>query len=209
MKTNKRFIIAPHVDDDVLGCGGTMGPGDLVYYVGVDDFHVVSAEERGKEADAVAKAARSWYDWPREGRGLKVNRYSLYPMPLISDLESVINAEKPQEVTLPWPSYNQDHRAVYDAAMVALRPHDNNWFVPRVTLYEEPEDFWPHAGAGQFVPTLYREIDIEWKLQLYNLMPSQVRGHRSPEMVRALAAVRGAAIMKPFAEAYHIVRWVE
>jgi LmbE family N-acetylglucosaminyl deacetylase len=202
----KRLVIAPHVDDDVIGCGGILNEDALVYYVGVDDFHVVSAPKRRAEAMRVAVETGHRYFWPN-GKHI-VNHYANSLNVLIEEFEGLFQREKPNEVLLPWPSYNQDHRTVYDAAMVALRPHDRNQFVPRVLLYEEPDCFWPMLGAP-FVPNLYRLIDIERKIDLYKLMPSQVRGMRSPEHLRSLARVRGAACMSDAAEAYHILRWVE
>jgi len=59
------------------------------------------------------------------------------------------------------------------------------------------------------VPNFYRRIDAERKVGLYELMPSQVRGHRSLAHVYSLAQMRGGAIGAPFAEAYHVLRWVE
>lgn len=199
-----RLVIAPHVDDDVIGCGGILDADTTVVYIGIDNFHVVSRAGRIEEAKALA-ARTGHQSIFLHGR---VNDYGSNVFGLISAIESGISSFRPDEVLLPWPSYNQDHQAVYDAAMVALRPHDRNHFVKRVLLYEEPDYWWPGIRA-QFVPTLFREIDIEEKLARYALMPSQVRGHRSPEHLRALAVVRGAAIMRPAAEAYHILRWVE
>lgn len=202
----KRLIIAPHVDDDVIGCGGTMLPRDHVYYVGVDKFHVVSDEQRLREADDVMKSVGAKRLGP-SGK-FTVNRYRDNFVDLIDALENLIRATPYTEVMLPWPSYNQDHQAVYDAAMVALRPHDQLPLVPRVLLYEEPDCFFSGIGR-QFEPHLFRAIAIERKLDLVRMMPSQLRGHRSVHHIRALAHVRGAAIMAPAAEAFHIVRWVE
>lgn len=220
-----RLIIAPHVDDDVIGCGGTMGPGDVVLYLGVDKHHVVRRDARFREASHAAAIAGHEFIWPvYESDNVKdfddawlagyqcerlVNWYSLVVPGIIADIERWVNDLRPDTVVLPWPSYNQDHRATYDAAMVALRPHDKNHFVKRVMLYEEPDCFWPHLGAGAFVPTYFRQIDWKRKRDMYETMPSQIRGHRDPEHLFALATIRGAAIMAPFAEAYHVLRWVE
>lgn len=201
----KRLIIAPHVDDDVIGCGGIMTRGDHIYYIGVDDYHVVSRAERVDEAKRVAEKTGCVLIGPDD---YAVNHYREKFNNLIASLEVMINAHQYDEVLLPWPSYNQDHQAVYDAAMVALRPHDNNHLVPRVLLYEEPDCFWP--GIRQpFVPHLFRPIDIDDKIELYETMQSQVRGHRSPEHIRALATIRGASVMWRAAEAFHILRWVD
>lgn len=197
-----KLVIAPHVDDDVIGCGGILDSDTYVYYCGVDLFHVVSHEERLEEAQKVADVSG------HKIVGAGINEVNFYEFHKIKDdLESLLFFTEPEEVILPWPSYNQDHQTVYDAAMVALRPHDKNHFVKRVLLYEEPDCFW--QPRSPFVPNLYREINIIRKLELYNLMSSQVRGHRSPEHIKALAIVRGAACNMAFAEAFHILRWVE
>lgn len=221
-----KLIIAPHVDDDVLGCGGILGPDCVVFYVGVDNFHMVSWKERQLEAMRVALEAdvlHLYFPAPVVTNGVlttkHLNLYSYgsnvvnqYHVPeLIPQFEQIMYHEGYDfdAVYLPYPSYNQDHRAVYDAAMVALRPHDTNPLIPRVLLYEEPEQFWPYSPGQPFVPNYFVPIDVSRKVKLYNLMPSQVRGHRSVDMIVDLASVRGAAIMCESAEAFQILRWVE
>ena len=200
----KRLIIAPHVDDDVIGCGGILGPDCMVFYCGVDDFHVVSRADRLEEAKKAQNLGKYITELPHPS--FPVNHYQEHLTELIQHFENQIFVWQPDEVLFPWPSYNQDHQAVYKAAMVATRPHDQNHFVKRVLLYEEPDCMY---HAEQFRPDVYREIDIIRKLELYNLMASQVRGHRSPEHIKALAQVRGAASNYAFAEAFQVVRWVE
>lgn len=230
----KRLIIAPHVDDDVLGCGGILDETCVVFYCGVDDMHVVSREERLAEAVSVAQRTTHHFWWPDpqseygidERRPLRimygisadrpyasyacvrvVNSFALEM--LIRDIEAVISSELPDEVYIPErSSYNQDHRAVYDAAMVALRPHDTLPFVKRVLAYEQPHvALWPIAQTSW--ANYYREIDVEEKITRYELMASQVRDHRSVETVAALAKLRGAAARVDWAEAFRVVRWVE
>lgn len=201
-----KLIIAPHIDDDVIGCGGILGKDCFVAYCGVDEFHVVSAEDRALEACEVGKIAGCVIRLPLPQ--MKVNRYQENFNDLVADFENLMYIYAPDEVYLPWPSYNQDHQTVYDAAMVALRPHDSIPFAKKVLLYEEPDCFWPGMKEA-FRPNYYKPIGIDQKLKLYAAMKSQVRGHRSPEAIKALAVVRGAAIMQPYAEAFHILRWVD
>ena len=49
----KRMVISPHIDDEVLGCGGQLDRNTFVIECGVDDFHVVSREERLQELNYV------------------------------------------------------------------------------------------------------------------------------------------------------------
>ena len=49
----QKIIIAPHIDDDVLGCGGIMDKNTHVIYCGMDENHIdgrPSKKERLKEA---------------------------------------------------------------------------------------------------------------------------------------------------------------
>ena len=201
----KRLIIAPHVDDDVLGCGGILDKTCHVLYVGVDSHHVVSAEERWQEARAVAKRTGHRYS---AFDAFTVNRYSERFPALIAAFESAIST-RPDEVYIPErTSYNQDHQAVYDAAMIALRPHDTIPFVPRVLAYEQPHVMmWPTAGPHEV--NYFREIDIEEKVARVELMKSQVRDYRGPDVIAALAKLRGAQARVTWAEAFRIIRWVE
>ena len=89
--------------------------------------------------------------------------------------------------------------------MVACRRHDTLPLVPEVLIFEQPHSvMWPHAQQPE--PTLFIPIDIDAKLAAYARYVSQIRGHRSPATVAALAALRGAQIMTPHAEAYQARR---
>lgn len=196
------LVIAPHVDDEVLGCASILSPSCHVYFCGVEAFREVGRSERLEEAEAAARLlGHSWEcDTDRT-----VNQYQEHE--LIVALEAVINRVKPLRVFIPYAGYNQDHRAVFNAAFVALRPHDRNHFVRQVLVYEAAHDvIWVPRSieVNYFVP-----LDIERKIEAYRCHRSQVRGMRSPDTLRAIAAVRGAAIGVPHAEAFQILRWVD
>ena len=82
----------------------------------------------------------------------KVNSYQLKD--LIGEFENTIAKVKPQQIYIPHPSYNQDHRIVYEAALIATRPHDINYFVKQILVYEQPHVFFwdkTHNINGGFI----------------------------------------------------------
>lgn len=195
------LIMSPHIDDEVLGCFSFLTADCFVLHFGAEDRPYVSRLERIQELEQAS--ALLGFQW--QVLEHPVNRYQMQD--LIDVMEQTINRLKPQTVLIPEASYNQDHRAVYDAALVATRPHDSNWFVPNVLIFEQADSVvWPHSAPPE--PTYFREIQIEQKLAAYALYASQVRGHRSPQTLQAQASLRGAQICKPYAEAFRVKRMV-
>ena len=116
------------------------------------------------------------------------------------------------KIYIPYPSYNQDHRVAYEAALVALRPHDSNFFVKKVFAYEQPHVFlWDnsHQIDSAFKPNYYKPIDVKRKIKAYELMETQVRAFRSQETIKSMAQLRGAQSNLDYAEAFQILRYVE
>jgi len=195
------LVLSPHIDDEVLGCHSFLAPGTKVCYFGVEDRPTVSAKERLRELKRVARDRG--FTW--ELLNFTVNSYRCSE--LISPIERAINQNRPFRILIPYPSYNQDHRAVYEAALTALRPHDRNWFVPVVLVYEEVHVVvWPRGVLME--PNYFVPLELEQKLRTYRLYRSQVRGHRAPDLVAALARLRGAQANLPYAEAFVCKRFV-
>ena len=199
------LVIAPHVDDEVLGCGGILDRRFHVHYCGVEEFRIVDRETRLQEASACAEFLGFSFTISANA----VNEYRVSD--LISPFEELINLHRPAAVFLPYPSYNQDHRAVLDAALTALRPHDRNYFVPNVLLYEEIQvTGWPVRDDllrnSAFQPNFFVPIEIERKIAAYRLHASQVRAMRSPELLTALARWRGFQSAQEYSEAFQIIR---
>ena len=138
----KDLIISPHADDEVLGCGGILDKNSFVYYCGLDESllsediqkdkkHRIGIEKRLQEIKDVEGYLGFRWDWNVNS---KVNHYT--EIEFIKVFEDLINDLKPERIFIPYPSYNQDHRVIYNAVRIALRPHDKNHFVKKVLVYE-------------------------------------------------------------------------
>ena len=202
-----KLIFSPHIDDEVLGCGGILNEDSFVLHCGIEDRAAVSAEQRLEEIENVKDFLGFQMKLLRKNI---VNTYK--SSNLISDFESIINEEKPEYVYIPYPSYNQDHRAVYEAALVAVRPHDVNHFVKKILVYEQPHVFlWDNTYDlnNSFKPNYFVPIDIERKLEAYSILESQVRSFRGVDILKSLAFLRGKQSNYDYAEGYQVLRWVE
>jgi LmbE family N-acetylglucosaminyl deacetylase len=197
------LVLSPHADDEVLGCVSWLEPGATVFYCGIDEFHVVAREERLSEVEAVAGLLG--FEW-RVG-DFTVNRYSERFFDLVQVLEQLINDVRPDVLLIPSQSYNQDHRAVHDASLVATRHHDRNFFVSRILVYEGPDNYL--AQTSPFVPNYFRRVDPDRKVAANALHHSQLRSHRAPELLRLMAQHRGRQAGLDSAEAFMATRWVD
>ncbi len=207
----KKLVISPHIDDEILGCGGILDKNTFVLYCGFDESHIKSdwVRERPKADKRLSelKAVQNLLGFDYEILYNKVNYY--INQDLISSFEKFINDLKPDSVYVPNPSYNQDHKTVYDAAMVALRPHDLNHFVKKVLIYEQPQVYlWNHTFR-EFNPNYYVPIDINKKIAAYELMKSQVRTFRDQDTLKSMAYLRGKQSNCKYAEAFEIIRWIK
>lgn len=200
------LVVAPHIDDEALGCGGVIDHRFHVHYCGVESFRIIDREARLAEARSCAEHLGFTFSVNLENT---VNSYRVEE--LIGQLEGVIEQHRPTTVFVPYPSYNQDHRAVLDAALTALRPHDQNHAVANVLLYEQIQvTVWPYREdllrGSSFEPNFFVPIDPERKITAYRLHTSQVRDMRPPEMVEQVARWRGFQAGMPHAEAFQILR---
>jgi len=207
----KKLVISPHIDDEVLGCGGILDKDTFVLYCGVENRYVngdmsISVVTRINELKKVSKFLN--FDFKLLDN--KVNNFQLKD--LIGEFEEVISRLKPEQIYIPYPSYNQDHRIVYEASLIATRPHDINFFVKKILVYEQPHVFFwdkTHNINGGFVPNYFIPIDVNKKIKAYELMKTQVRSFRSSENLKSMANLRGTQSNNEYAEAFQILRWID
>lgn len=216
MQFRRALIIAPHPDDEILGCGGFMS---FAKAQGIDVHLAVAttnnSEVRLAELDSVCR-----YFWVKSSTMFYPNTaFWLDAIPLadlVRHVERCVESVQPDVVFAPTPdSFHQEHRAVSQAVLAALRPSGaTGRHAPSVVaFYEAPFDSWTVSGSG-FRPNSYLPLtadQVDDKVHGMTLHASQVRpkpSERSEEAIRALAALRGSQVGAEYAEAYEVRRWL-
>jgi LmbE family N-acetylglucosaminyl deacetylase len=214
------LVIAPHMDDEVLGCGGAIGQhvanGDDVYicFVANRIYDHTFDQERSQLQEQHAEKARRVLGYKNK-RFLRLmdERLDSCLQDSIIPIEDYTREINPDIVYSPFPfDNNQDHRAVAQAVQVVLRPCGS--IQPRRWLYYEvpsSTEQAPHVGNPVFRPTVYLEIDswIEKKIEALHQYTDECRpfpNPRSPESLKALAIKRGMEVGLKMAEAFMLVR---
>lgn len=224
------LVIAPHPDDEVMGCGGLISrikeDGGKIFILfltngNTKDFTsrgVSTLDEREKEILSVSKFLK--YDGFRiafsgDKYHLKLDQVS--QKEIINEIERgkdiSLEVLKPDIIAFPFHGdYNQDHSSTAKAAFSACRPSllvDK--FVPNTILsYEETTDHW---STKTIKPNYYVELtkaQIDKKIKALGYYESQLRGKghpRNTKVVTSLANLRGSNIGVEFAEGYHCHRF--
>ncbi len=214
------IVIAPHMDDEALGCGGTIckhiNRNDVVSVIFVahriynhrfDESKNTLQMEHANEAKDVLRYKDAFFlDLPDE-------RLDVAVQDIIIPLENLIDEIKPETVYIPFRGdNNQDHRAVFDALRVVLRPVATP-FIKSVCMYEVPSstDQSPPLVENAFLPNYYVDISpfIDRKLMAYKCYKNEKRSlphPRSEEAIRILASRRGIESGFNAAESFMILR---
>ncbi len=215
------LIIAPHADDEVLGCGGTIARrtahGDRVDVVvfavgGIKHHHLdvqASLQQRIDEFQA-ASDVMGVTDRIVLFEGMDMRLDTLPHVELVSKLDNLI-ARGYDEVYFPYASFNHDHREVFNASYSALRMNGSKKTPKLSVLYEYPLVSWNATEIrGGYMYVDVSEF-IETKIRALNAYKSQVRTFPhpcSPEAVRAFAAMRGVESGCTAAELFYLQRIV-
>lgn len=216
----KTLIIAPHADDEVLGCGGLIAKysSSVEFHValatvGDITFHhagkVIGAETRKAEfARAMESLGVTSLEVLFEGYESKMDTLPLRE--IVTKLDNLIRAAQPTAVLIPYPSFHQDHQVVFKAAFAALRPQPHN-HVKFVAMFEYPLIAWNYESLNSSMIYINITDTIDRKIEALKCHASQIRPGRhtiNPETVALWAEKRGLEVGIQFAEAYRLLKMI-
>ncbi len=216
------LVLAPHPDDEVLGCGGTMAR--IVAAGGTVDVAIVTRGRPPRFDDAQADRVRAEAEQAHRRLGVAQTHFLDLPAAELdrmaqADLNhaiaKVVKAVEPDTLFVPFVGdLHIDHRLVFEAALVAARPRGSH-YPRRILAYETvSETNWSAPTlAPAFHPNVFVDITdyLEAKLAAFACFESQCQpppDERSLETLRALATVRGSTVTRVAAEAFMLIREV-
>lgn len=216
----RTLVVAPHPDDETLGCGGTLlrrrAEGCRLAWLivtGISEHAGWSTEQIVRRNAEIAKVAEMFGFSDVFKLDLPAAELDTVPMrQLVAHFSRAFSAFQPNEVLLPNRcDVHTDHRVAFDAGAACAK-----WFrypsVRRVLAYEtisETEFALNHEAV--FRPNCFIDIShfLERKLEILRVYESEIGLFpfpRSVEAVRAQAVLRGATSGFMAAEAFQLLR---
>ncbi len=214
------LVIAPHPDDEVLGCGGT------IRRLAREGRRVaVAIVTKGTPLYPSSQVRKVRREAARAAEILGVSELIFLDLPVTTlhripehklnkTFCELLERTAPLTAMLPFPGdRHEDHRQVFDAAMVALRPDGRRHVVRRVLCYETvSETHWSAPGIEPvFEPHHFVDISVTLpaKIEAMRAYASQLKDGipaRSLAAIEALARFRGSVVGFAAAEVFQLVR---
>ena len=201
------MILAPHMDDEVIGLGGTM----TLHRKAGSQIGVVFTSDSGSgepaTGDGTSIACRRAVEARAvaEQLGFEILEILGHPdgnlsrcEPLLAgDIARRIREWSPDQIFCPFPAdHHRDHQATAAALADAIR--ESEWD-GEVWCYEVWSTLWPNV-----------EVDItsvvETKREIIELYASQVADMSYVESTLGLNRFRGLRVRVPYAEAFFVSR---
>lgn len=202
------LALAPHTDDVDLGCGGllvqALEAGAIVHEVAFSTAKesvpagfppdVLEHEVRRAAAKlGLAPENVSTRDFP-------VRHFPAHRQAILEELVALRKKLSPKLVLTPTSTdVHQDHGVVFAEAVRAFK-------TTTMLGYELP---WNHLTFSPTAVIAMSEAALQKKLEALNCYESQKhRPYATEEVVRGIAAMRGATIGVRYAEAFELIRLV-
>jgi len=191
------LIVAPHADDEVLGCGGVAAMGGEIRWL-------VCADEK-KPHDEV----NAFFDFSEMFKmNLPDGRFDEHSFGnIVKGIADVVHSVKPDVVYMPfYKDVHSDHRIIADAVSAVCKPFRAP-FVKILLMYEVLTQ--TNLSMESFVPNYFVDITpyMDRKIEAIKIYGDELMNMaRGQKEVEALAIYRGSFINVQYAEAFQVVR---
>ena len=196
------LVVAPHMDDEVIGGGGTLAlhrqAGSVVSVVfcasGTNaEVTRVRKEEARAAAGIMGFADLAWLDQPD-------GSLSTHEPAIARELARIIQERRPDQIFCPYPTdHHKDHSAATMAVADALRLTS---YGGSVWCYEVWSPLWPNVAIDiSKVMAIKRDAIAAHR--------SQVAGVDYVEGILGLNRYRGLRFYVPYAEVFYVCRAAE
>ncbi len=217
----KIIAIAPHPDDETLGCGGTLlkhrDASDDIYLVLVTTAGSEYSEEHINNKYKEIDNANEIFEFKTIfDLGFPVTHIgSIDISEIIGKLMDTFKLVGPDIIYVPFPyDIHTDHQVVFDAVSSCTK-----WFriptLKRILAYEtiSETDFIIRPGPS-FIPNVFVNIEdhIDKKIEAMKCYASEIAMPpfpRSEENIRALATLRGSTSGFKAAEAFMLLKEID
>lgn len=218
MNSNIVLVIAPHPDDETLGCGGSIlkhtANGDEVHWLIVTSMlaeHGWSSEEINGRNLEISKVASSYNFKKVHSLSLPASKLDQINFSeIVKNVSAILNNVKPNLLYMPFAyDVHTDHQIIARAVQSSIKPFRCP-FLNRVLVYETLSE----TGQNQiedftFTPNVFINIDhyIDQKLEIMKIYKAEIGIHpfpRSEKAIRALSALRGSQSNNNNAEAFRL-----
>ena len=215
------LVIAPHPDDETIGCGGTIlrhiSEGDEVYWLVVTDMSMmdgVSEKRLKKRQNEILQVSNEYKFSEFFQLGFPATLLdSLKTRDLVSSFSNIFNKVKPELLYLPYRSdIHSDHQIVFDTASACTKTFRYP-FIKKIRIYQtlSETEFNIDPQASAFKPNCLIDITsfIDKKIEIMKIYESELGEHpfpRSEEGMRAQSLLLGSLANTDFAEGFITVR---
>lgn len=216
---NKIFVIAPHPDDETLGCGGTIlkhkSKKDKIYWICVTSmkssksWSKIEIEKREKEIDKVIKEYQFDGFFSLNLPPKELDRVQLTN--IIEPMSKILNKIKPNILYVPFfADAHSDHQIIgniYNAL--------GKWFrypyLKKIICYETiSETEFNITSNITFKPNKFIDITrfMKKKINIMKIYKSELGNYpfpRSEQTIKSLGIMRGSQSGYKFAEAFMLI----
>lgn len=217
----KTLVVAPHPDDETLGCGGTLlrrkAEGGTIGWLlmtklsknwGWSDQRI---SQRADEIDQVRKILGIREEHVYQ-LGFPATRLDTIPMAdLVTSISEAFKSFEPEELFLPHSGdIHSDHRITFEAAS-ACSKWFRHPFLKKIYAYETlSETDFNLQKHKIFKPNVYIDVSLylEKKLKLLQVYRTEIENFpfpRSEQALRSLGYLRGSASGFNASEAFELL----